>query len=105
MKILFDQGTPWPLSQHLTGHDVQACGDLGWSQLQNGALLTTAEQAGFAVFVTTDQNLQYQQNLAGRQIAIVVLLSTSWPKMQLVLPQIVHSITGIHPGEYVEVSV
>jgi len=105
MKILFDQGTPWPLSQHLAGHDLQACADLGWSQLQNGALLTAAEQAGFAVFVTTDQSLQYQQNLAGRQIAIVVLLSTSWPLMQPTIPRIVHTNTGVHPGEYVEIPI
>ena len=88
MKILLDQGTPWPLSLHLIGHDVQSCADLGWSQLQNGALLTAAEQAGFNVFVATDQCLKYQQNLAGRQIAIVVLLSTSWPLMQPVVPRI-----------------
>ncbi|HQX50372.1 MAG TPA: hypothetical protein PLY87_15145 [Planctomycetaceae bacterium] len=49
----------------------------GWGSLANGELLDAAERAGFELLVTTDQNLQYQQNLTARRIAIVVLRSTS----------------------------
>ena len=76
MKILFDQGTPAPLRRYLPGHTIETAYERGWSQLSNGDLLTQAEQDDYEVLVTTDRNLQYQQNLSSRQIAIVVLLST-----------------------------
>lgn len=82
MKVLFDQGTPAPLRKHLTSHDVDTVYENGWSQLENGKLLVQAENSGYEVFVTTDQNLKYQQNLTTRQISIVVLTSTSWPQIQ-----------------------
>jgi len=77
MKILFDQGTPVPLRRHLPGHSVMTAFEQGWGSLANGELLDAAERAGFELLVTTDQNLQYQQNLTARRIAIVVLRSTS----------------------------
>ncbi|WP_299788534.1 hypothetical protein [Ramlibacter sp.] len=46
---------------------------MGWGTLQNGALIAAAEAEGFDVFLTTDKKLKYQQNLAGRRLAIVVL--------------------------------
>ena len=65
MRILFDQGTPVPLSRYLAGHDVAISADLGWSSLRNGELLTVAEEAGYELLLTTDKNLRYQQNLRG----------------------------------------
>src|SRR5437762_3083537 len=79
VKILFDQGTPVPLRQHLGGHTVTTAYEQSWSNLANGKLLDAAEQAGYQLLITTDQNLQHQQQLAGRQLAILVLRSTSWP--------------------------
>ena len=73
MRILFDHGTPFPLRGALTGHSIARAQDLGWDRLSNGELLTAAEQAGFALLLTTDKNIRYQQNLAGRTIAILVL--------------------------------
>jgi hypothetical protein len=105
MKILFDQGTPAPLRRHLPSHLVETVAEIGWSQVENGDLLRAAEQAAFEVFVTTDQNLQYQQNLASRRLAIVVLLSTSWPRMQSHLQRIQQAIDQIKPGEYVEIPI
>ena len=87
MRILFDQGTPAPLRQHLLGHIVDTVYERGWSTLKNGALLSIAEQAGYDVLVTTDQQLRYQQNLTGRRLAIVLLLTTSWPRIQQHVPQ------------------
>ena len=74
MKVLFDQGTPVPLRRYLADHNVATAAELEWSQLTNGELLAAATEAGFEVFVTTDQNLRYQQNLKNRTIAIVVLI-------------------------------
>ena len=50
----------------------------GWSDKDNGELLDLAERERYEVFVTTDQSLRHQQNLADRQIGIVVLLATAW---------------------------
>lgn len=86
-------------------HVVETAYERGWSTLQNGALIATAEQAGFDVFVTTDRNLKYQQNLAGRRLAIVVLLSTSWPRIQRSLASVVAAIDAASPGSYSEVDV
>jgi hypothetical protein len=105
MKVLFDQGTPVPLRRYLTGHSVNTAFERGWSVLTNSALLAAAEQAGYQLLVTTDQNLQYQQNLAHRQIAILVLRSTSWPRIQQHLAEIQAAIEEMQPGEYREISV
>ena len=78
MRILFDQGTPVPLRQHLSGHQVQTAFELGWSRLTNGDLLAAAE-GKFDALVTTDKNLRYQQSIAGRKLAVLVLPTTSWP--------------------------
>lgn len=64
MRVLFDQGTPAPLRHGLAGHQVDTAFERGWSRLENGALITAAEAAGFDALVTTDKNLKYQQNLA-----------------------------------------
>lgn len=105
MRILFDQGTPAPLRHALTGHTVETAFELGWATLQNGALIAAAEDAGFEVFVTTDKNLKYQQNLGALSISIVVLSTTSWPRMQLVLPDIVTAVECAVPAGYLEVTV
>jgi predicted nuclease of predicted toxin-antitoxin system len=81
MKILFDQGTPVPLRRHLPRHDVATAAEMDWSQLTNGELLAAATEAGFEVLVTTDRNLRYQQNLTDRKIAVVVLMTASWPRI------------------------
>jgi hypothetical protein len=72
LQILFDQGTPVPLRLALGNHTVATAFEMGWSDLGNGDLLRATE-GRFDVFITTDQNLRYQQNLAVRQLAILVL--------------------------------
>ena len=74
MKILFDQGVPKPLQRHLGGHEVRRAFQQGWAAKRNGELLILAEQAGFEVLVTSDQNLRYQQSLTGRNIALLILV-------------------------------
>ena len=102
MRILFDQGVPAPLRDHLPGHEVQTAFELGWSELSNGELLALAEPK-FDVLVTTDRNLQHQQNLDGRRIAILVLPTTSWPRLQAISVRIAQELDSIEPGQYREV--
>jgi len=104
MKILFDQGTPAPLRDALTGHSVTTVYEQGWDQLANGDLLRVAE-AAFDAFVTTDQNLRYQQNLTGRNLAILVLPTTSWPKLRAHTAKVATAIAALRPGDYVELQI
>jgi UDP-N-acetylglucosamine enolpyruvyl transferase len=105
VKVFFDQGTPVPLRRFLVGHEVATAHERGWSQLNYGALIAATEQAGFEVFVTTDRNLRYQQNLDGRKIAVVVILTTSWPRIQTDLQTVLAAIHSATPGVYVEVKI
>lgn len=105
MKILFDQGTPVPLRRHLVGHIVGTAYEQGWANLSNGELLKVAEEAGYHLFITTDQNLRYQQNLSERLLAIVVLGSTSWPRISLHIDEIIKVINAVSSGDYVEISI
>lgn len=75
MKILFDHGTPAPLQHHLGSHSVDRSAERGWELLENGELLRKAEEAGYEIIVTTHQSMRFQQNLSGRNLAIVVLLA------------------------------
>ena len=86
-------------------HEVVTAHEQGWSQLKNGELIAAAEASGFEVFVTTDKNLKYQQNLAGRSLAIVVLLTTSWPRIKSHLPLVVTAINQAQRGSFREISV
>jgi len=103
MKILFDQGTPAPLRRHLLAHDIATAYEMGWSGLENGQLLRTAE-AAFDAFITTDQNLRHQQNLPGRRLAILVLLTTSWPRIQRHVSLVTAAVNALRPGDYRELT-
>ena len=104
MKILFDQGTPVPLRRYLQGHDVRTAFELGWSSLSNEELLKHAEGL-FDLIITTDQKLRYQQNLSGRKLAVLVLLSTSWPRLIDVVKEICEAVEGMKQGEYREINI
>ena len=105
MKVLFDQGTPVPLRRHLHPHFVDTTAERGWSTLQNGELLNQAESGGYEAFVTTDRNLKYQQNLTGRKVSILVLTTTSWPKISKKVAQIRQALEDLDAGGYVEVQI
>ncbi len=102
MKVLFDQGVPVPLRKHLPEHEVSTAFELGWNELSNGELIEAAENAIFDVLITTDQNLRYQQNLNNRTIAIVVLMSTSWPKIQTKLDVVSAVLETVQAASYTD---
>ena len=103
MRILFDQGTPLPLKLHLADHQVETAYELGWSRLTNGELLAAAE-GRFDVLMTTDQNLRYQQSLSGRKIAVLVLSTTSWPRLRDRVQSLASALASLKPGEYLELA-
>lgn len=103
-KVLFDQGVPVPLRALLQGHHVSTAYELNWQQLSNGDLIRAAENAGFDALVTTDKNLKYQQNLSGRRLALVVLPTTSWKKIQTNADIVADLMGTLTPGDYIEVT-
>jgi hypothetical protein len=102
VKILFDQNMPAPLRHALVGHDIATAYECGWHTLQNGELLSAAEAEGFEQLLTADQNLRYQQSLAGRHIAILVLMRTDWRLVRQYAEYVTAAVAAIVPGTYVE---
>jgi hypothetical protein len=105
MLILFDQATPVPIRPFLEGYTVRTAAQQGWDKLSNGDLLTAAEKAGFDILLTTDKNMRYQQNLAGRKIAIVVLGRQQWPQLRAYIQRVVDAVNAATPGSFVEVEI
>ncbi len=105
MRVLFDQGTPVQIRRSLEEHTVSTAREQGWSTLANGDLLRAAEETGFDVLLTTDKNMRYQQNLAGRRITIIVLGNGLWPFVKPMLPQVVAAVNAAKLGSYTEVEI
>ena len=104
--ILFDHGTPKGLVRALSGHTIITAHARGWDNLNNGALLNAAEEAGLELLLTTDRRIRYQQNLAGRKIALVVLTGTTkWSRVRLHFERIADVVNGVAPGSYTEIDI
>ena len=105
MRVLFDQPTPVPLRTFLQGHAVTTAAQQRWGRLKNGELLSAAESAGFEVLATADKNMRYEQNLIGRNIAVIVLGKQQWPELQAHVQLIVSAVNAATPGSYTEVEI
>ena len=105
MKVLLDECIPRMLKNALPEYDCQTVPEAGLAGKKNGALLSLAEQAGFDLFLTMDKGLQYQQNLAGRKIAILILRAGSNRLADLlpVLAACGSIISSILPGQVIRV--
>jgi hypothetical protein len=106
MQVLFDNGTPRTLARFLIDtHTVTEARARDWQELGNGDLLDRAEASGFEVLVTTDKNLSYQQNLASRKIAIVVLGQGRWTLIRPHVARVVGAVNAATPGSFVEIEI
>jgi hypothetical protein len=105
MNILLDQGTPVDLRHWLSAHWVSTTYEQGWSRVSNNDLFRLAGQEGYRLLIATDINLRYQQNLQPAALAILVLSTTSWPRIQDAAEQMAAVVTGIRPGEYCELRI
>lgn len=106
MRILLDECSPRELKKFLSqkGHDCQTVQEAGWSGIQNGELLKLAAK-NFDLLLTIDRNLKYQQNLAGREIAVLVLVAKSnrVENLRRFFNDCASAIDAIGPGEIVVV--
>jgi hypothetical protein len=104
--VLFDHGTPTGPARALSEHTVHTAQSRGWDTLSNGELLDAAEEAGFAVLLTTDRRIRYQQNLRLRRLALVVLTgSTRWSHVHEHADRIAAAVASVTPGSYSEVNI
>ena len=99
MRIVLDECVPWPLAKHLGAHTCTSPQRSGWGGFENGDLLRVAEDE-YDLFVTSDQNLRYQQNLAHRKIAILELSTNDWATIKLHIDEVVARIESMQPGEF-----
>lgn len=105
MRILFDQGVPVPLRAYLPTHSIETTYEKGWSSLDDGELLNRSQDALFDLFLTTDQNLQFEQNLSNRAIAVVILSTTSWPRIRLAIDAVKVAIDTAPGGQFTLVNI
>ena len=105
MRILLDNCLPVDLAAHIRGHEVSSVVDLGWTALDDGALLDA--MAGlFDVLLTVDKSIPYQQLLADRPLAVVVLRARSNRVGHLarLVPALLRVLKKIETGEVREVT-
>jgi predicted nuclease of predicted toxin-antitoxin system len=100
VKVLLDENMPHQLRAQLPDHEVFTAVYAGFGGFKNGELLNAAEAAGYDVLLTGDLSLEYQQNMAGRKIAIVSLSANSWRIVQHHIPAIAGAIAAAHPGSF-----
>ena len=105
MKVLLDECVPRKLKNSLMDHDCQTVPDAGFAGKKNGDLLSLAEHSGFEVLLTMDKGVQYEQNLSGRRIAIIIFRTRSNRLMDLTphVPACLIQLRGIKPGQIARV--
>jgi hypothetical protein len=97
--VLVDECVPLKLVRLLSKHSFTTALAKGWGGFKNGRLLTLAEQE-FDLFLTCDRNLQYQQNLKGRRIAILLLSTNHWPTLKPQTATIQAALDKVKKGEF-----
>lgn len=107
MKILFDHCVPRPLRARLKPHEVSTARELGWEDYSNGELLRRAFEGGFDVFLTVDQNIRYQQNLASLPMSVLILagVTSDIDALAACIPRALAAMSGIETMRAIDASV
>jgi hypothetical protein len=99
MRILLDECVPWPMQKLLSVHERSTAQRRGWGAVKNGDLLRLAERE-FDLFITSDQGIRYQQNLSGRQIAILELSTNDLRRILADAAALQAAVAMMRPGEF-----
>ncbi len=104
VRILLDESLPRRLGREFSGHTAFTVTQQGWSGLQNGDLLQTAAST-FDVFLTADQNLEYQQNLSTLSLAVIVLVArdNTFETLRPLVPAVLDHLARLRPCTLVKV--
>ncbi len=97
--MLLDECVPRRLRRELLGHDVRTVNEMGWSGVKNGPLLRSAAEE-FDVFLTVDQGVEYQHNLLGLDLAIIVMVAASnnIDDLRPLMPRVRETLSSAAPG-------
>ena len=104
MRLLPDNNVPVAIARYLPQHDVVHASSLGGRTLANGDLIAAADEAGFDILLTADQNIEYQQNLAGRRLAIIVLATNHWNTIRGNMERVISALDAARQQAFVRVS-
>lgn len=103
MNVLLDEGVPRVIQQRLATLHIATVEEMGWRGITNGSLLDLMS-GRFDLLITADKNLRYQQNLAKRQLSLVILPSNQIPLVIKLLAQIEEAVRHILPGQFIEIA-
>ena len=100
MRILLDECIPRALKAHFVSHECRTVPEAGWAGKKNGELLKLAE-GSYDVFLTLDKGMQYQQNLSGCAIAVLIVKTISNRIEDLInrVPACLTALDRIRPGQ------
>jgi hypothetical protein len=105
MRVLIDECLPRRLKKHLVGYDCRTAPEAGLAGKRNGELLSIAQQQKYEIFMTMDKGVEYEQNLQGLSLGIIILRAKSNQLFDL-LPYVsdcLEQMKSIKPGEVVRV--
>jgi len=104
--VLLDECVPRKLKSELPGHDVRTVTEMGWAGIKNGPLLRRAAQE-FDVFLTVDQGVEYQQNLFGLDLAIVVMVAATndIDDVRSLMPRVRETLGSASAGSIIRVQI
>ncbi len=104
MRLLLDECVPRRLRRALPDHEVQTVQEAGWAGVRNGALLHAAD-GSFDALLTVDQGVQYQQNMAGLRIGVVIMVAPSndIDDLRPLMPAVVEALRNLQPGHVTRV--
>jgi hypothetical protein len=102
--MLVDECVPMGLVRLLASHEFSTARQKGWGGFKNGRLLAVAEPE-FDLFLTCDRNLEYQQNLKGRKIGILLLSSNHWPTLKIHAMLVQTALDRVMPGAFIPVEI
>ncbi|MEI7752342.1 MAG: DUF5615 family PIN-like protein [Candidatus Omnitrophota bacterium] len=105
MQLLLDECLPRTLAKEFCGHKIQTVPEMGWAGKKNGELLRLAEKQ-FDVFITLDQNLQYQQNLSKSSMAVILVSvkNNRFESIQPLVSKILTALKVLQPGNAVKIA-
>src|ERR1035438_47510 len=106
MRVLLDECLPRKLKNHLPGHECCTVPEAALAGKKNGELLLLAEKSGFEIFLTLDRGMEYQQNLKGRVITVILIDAKSSQLADLLprMPSVLDALRSVQPGQLAPVS-
>jgi hypothetical protein len=101
MNILIDECVPHPIIKFFHEHTVHTTQEMGWDGILNGDLIARAEES-FDLFITSDRNIRYQQNLSSRRIAILTLSTNDWQTIKEARDKLIIAVENMAVNSFVE---